>query len=192
MLLLMGQLVPQVNAAEIPQPKALAGACPAGQSVPNNALVRQATAVSDVTDTVDWHWLPVFIEGKRGSLIRTRYSFHANRVMPHQRLTLTMRFDHVQSSPALAYAYPLDGTRFSTGMSRIYFQLMPNQINEAQISLRAPREGGGLVLVTCQNGLSSIYTVTLPGRTLTPDQTPGTVEHDAGGSPIIRIPVTSN
>lgn len=168
-------------------PAIAADACPAGQGLPDLSQAQTAKAVPEKRVEQGWKSLPIFIEGKRGSLIRTRYQFNVSQVMPHQWSTLKMYFDKVQTQPALAYVYPIDGTKFTADRHRIYFTLLPDQINEARIRLRAPAQGGGLAIVTCQDGRSSIYSITLPGRILTPDKSTGTATVDATGKPIIRF-----
>lgn len=180
-------LSPSLSAAEDVSPEPWSAACPAGQHWLSTAEVRPTTAVTETADASGWQTLPVFVEGKRGSLIHVRYSFNISQVAPHQWVTLKMRFDQVQSQPALAYVYPLDGTKLSGDRQRIYFSLMSNQHSEAQLALRAPHRGGGLAIVTCQNGRATIYSVDLPGRTQTRDKSTGALEFDDSGNPIVRI-----
>ena len=177
-------------AAEVAVPESLSGACPAGQALPVALQLRPTRAMSETTSSAKgWQFLPIFIEGKHGSLIRTRYTFNTDRTAPNQWLTLKIHFDQVTSQPSLAYVYPIDGTKFSGDRQRIYFRLLPDQINEAQLSLQTPRQGGGLAIVTCQRGRASIYSVNLPGRMLTPAKPSGSLEVDASGQPILRMPL---
>lgn len=167
-------------------------ACPPGYLQPPVALeAADLVAPESVkgAEAVGWQTLRMLADGKRTSLIQTRYRFSVSRVWPYQSVTLMLRFDQVSGNPALVYVYGQDGTALAAGSTPIFASLRPEALNEVTVRLRGPGSGGGVVVVTCQNGRASIYSISLPGRTQTRHSVPGKTTVDAEGNAIVRIPL---
>ncbi len=160
-------------------------ACPKGQSM--DLSIPWRDAYSAKVDFSGWQVRSSEADGKAGSAIGVYYKFSKGQVYPNEILKLQLGFSGV-SNPALAYIYPLDNARLAVPDKRgIYIKLASREINLTSIQILVPEQGGGLAIMTCQNGRSSIFSLNLPGREMTLQPNAGRVSTDAQGRPIIRM-----
>lgn len=160
-------------------------ACPKGQSMDLSIPWRDAKSAK--VDFSSWQVRSNEADGKAGSAIGVHYKFSKEHINPSQVLKLQLGFSGV-SNPALAYIYPLDNARLAEPNKRgIYIKLVSREINLTSVQILVPKQGGGLAIMTCQNGHSSIFSLNLPSREMTLQPNAGPVSTDVQGRPIIRM-----
>lgn len=160
------------------------------EKLPDQADIewRVATEASNKIDMTGWDTRLGQADGKTGSNIVVNYRYTSKKVVANQIVTLKLGFSAINGKSAVAHIYPLDNASLAANDKKgIYIRLRPNSTNLIIISLVAPKKGGGVAVLTCQNGNSSIFSISLPGRSFTPELIPGTLSKDGNGSIYIKM-----
>ena len=162
-------------------------ACPSGRPFNNTILWREARSTPEKVDFSSWQMRSNDADGKAGSGISVYSMFRTRYVSQGQVINLDLGFTGV-SKPALAYIYPLDHAKLAESSKHgIYIRLASKDINLSSVQILVPAKGGGVAILTCQNGHSSIFSLNLPGREFNLQPNAGSVSTDAQGRPIIRM-----
>ena len=187
--LLLGALLVAVAPASAEDPAwRVQGACGPGVSVVAGVPWRQAQRPTSRPDLSGWTTRESEVDGKPGSGIHVFHRFAQGTVKPGKVAELTLAFDRVDREPALAYVYPLEGAELAeSGKTGVYVELKAGGLNVSKVRIRAPGEGGGIAIVTCQKARSTIFSVPLPGRAFTRQPLPGRLTTDSQGEPVIRM-----
>lgn len=140
------------------------------------------------TDLSGWASRDGYPDGKGGAGIRVFHRFSDRSVKPGKVVELKLAFDGVDGSPALAYVYALDGAQLAEeSRTEVYIPLQRGVRTASRVRIRAPKQGGGVAVVSCQRERSTLFSVTLPGREFTRQPRPGVLATDGQGEPIIRM-----
>jgi len=164
------------------------GACSPGWRPTAGVPWLKAELARTPVDLAGWASREGYPDGKGGSGIRVFHRYAEPSVKQGKVAELKLVLDGIDSAPALAYVYALDGAQLAeAGKAAIYVGLEAGTRNASRVRIKAPRQGGGVAVVTCQRGRSTIFSVTLPGREFTRQPRPGSLAIDSQGEPIIRM-----